>query len=89
MSFANKFLNKYRKQALDTRINVSKKAIHKVIKVRSEFLRNKIADVLTKSKDDEIMKTKPVIYEDSRNVDEIIIPPEKREEILSKLRQVL
>ena len=35
------------------------------------------------------MKTKPVIDENSRNVEEIIIPPEKREEVLNELRQLL
>ena len=31
---------------------------------------------------------KPVSDENSRNVEEIIIPPEKREEILNQLREV-
>ena len=35
------------------------------------------------------MKTKPVIDENLRNVEEIIIPPEKREEIFNKFRQIL
>ena len=35
------------------------------------------------------METKPVIDENSRNAEEIIIPPEKREKILNELRQVL
>ena len=35
------------------------------------------------------MKIKPVIDENFRNVEEIIISPEKREEILNELRQVL
>ena len=34
------------------------------------------------------MKPKPVIAENSRNVEEIV-PPEKRQEILNELRQVL
>ena len=35
------------------------------------------------------MKAKPVIGKDSRNVEEIIIPTEKREKILNELRKVL
>ena len=35
------------------------------------------------------MKQKPVIDENSKNLEEIVIPPEKREEILNELRQVL
>ena len=41
---------------------------------------NKIADALIKSNDDKIMK--------QETVEEIVIPPEKREEILSKFRRV-
>ena len=35
------------------------------------------------------MKLKPVTDENSRNVEEIIIPPEQREETLNELTQVL
>ena len=35
------------------------------------------------------MKPKPVPDENSRNAKEIIIPPEKKGEILNELRQVL
>ena len=38
---------------------------------------------------DKIAKQKPVIDENSKNLEEIVIPPEKREEILNELRQVL
>ena len=55
----------------------SKKVVHKT----SEFLENKIVDAVTTANDDKIVKTKPV--------KEIIIPPEKREETLNELRQVL
>ena len=44
-----------------------------------EFLRNKTTDAVTTSYDDKIVKTKPV--------EEIIIPPEKRGEILNELRK--
>ena len=35
------------------------------------------------------MKPKPVPDENSRNVEEKVIPPKKREEILNELRQFL
>ena len=50
-----------------------------------ELLGNKIADAVTKSNDDEIVK--PDKY--PRNVKEIIILLEKGDEILNKLRKVL
>ena len=36
--------------------------------------------------DNKIMETKPVTNNSSRNVEEITIPPEKREEILNKIK---
>ena len=54
---------------MDTGINASKKVIHKVAEARGEFLGNKIAD--------KVVKQKPIIDENLRNVEEIIIPSEK------------
>ena len=62
---------------LDSLKTISKKVVHKT----GEFLGNKIADAVSNSHDDKILKTKPV--------KEIIIRPEKKEEILNKLRQAL
>ena len=59
---------------------VSKKVVHKVAEATGECIGNKIAD--------KIVKPKPVSEPNSRNV-EIIIPPEKTEEILHELRQAL
>ena len=79
------FARRYRKQFLDTGLDAlktaSKKVVHKPAAATGEFIGNKIAD--------KIVKKNPVIDENSRNVEEIIIPPEKREEILNKLGQVL
>ena len=61
--------------------NVSKKIVQKAVEPTSEFIGNKIAD--------KIVKQKHVVDENPRNVEEIIIPPEKREEILNELRQLL
>ena len=55
----------------------SKKVVHKV----GEFIGNKIADAVTKWKDNNIEKQEPV--------GEIIIPLEKVDETLSKMRKVL
>ena len=62
---------------LDSLKTVSKKVVHKA----GEFLRNKIADAVTKSNNDTIRKQEPV--------EEINIPPDKREEILNESRQLL
>ena len=43
--------------------------------------RKKIEDTVTKSNNDKIVKQEPV--------EDIIIPPEKRDEILNKLRRLL
>ena len=70
---------------MDTEINTSKKVIDKAAKATGELLGNKIADAVTRSNNDKIVKTKPAIDENSRNVEETIISPEKREEIFKKL----
>ena len=66
---------------MDTELNSLKTASKKVVHKADEFSGNKIADTVTKSNDDKIVKQEPV--------EEIIIPIEKRVEILNKLRQVL
>ena len=62
---------------MDTGPNPFKKVVHKTLK----FLGRKIADGVTNSNNDNNKKQK--------TIKEIIIPPEKREEILNKLRKVL
>ena len=54
----------------------SKKVVHKA----GEFLGNKIADAVTKLDNVKIMKPD----ENSRNIEEILIPTEKRYEILNE-----
>ena len=66
-----------KKQILNNALDASKKVVDKA----GEFIGNKIADPVNESIDDNIEKQKPV--------EEIIIPPEKREETLKKLRKVL
>ena len=62
---------------LDTEVVFSLKAAE----ATGEVLGNKIADMVTKSKDNKTVKRNPVIDEDSRNVEEIIITRKKREAI--------
>ena len=63
------FARKYKKQLLNIGVYFLKTASQKVVHKGSKSLENKIADQLTKSKDDKIVKQEPV--------QEIIIPPEK------------
>ena len=81
LSFVRNLSNKYGKQLLDTTTKTgpdalktaSKKVIHKAAEAIGEFIGNIIAD--------KIFKPKPIIYENSTNVEEIVIAPEKRQEI--------
>ena len=89
LSFTRKLSNKYGKELLDTAAKTeldavetaSKKSVHGAAEATAELIGNKIAE--------KIVKTKPVPDENSRNVEEIVFPPEKRQEILNELRQVI
>ena len=59
----------------------SKKVVHKTVEATGELIGNK----LTKS----IVKPKSTSRANSRNVDVVVIPSEKRQEILNELRLVL
>ena len=88
LSFARNLSNKYGEQLLDTATKreldalktASKKVAHKAATATGEFIGNKIRV--------KIVKVKPMSDVNSRNVEEIIILPEKREEMLNELRQV-
>ena len=89
LSFTRKLSNKYGKELLDTAAKTeldavktaSKKAVHGAAEATAELIGNKIAE--------KNVKTKPVRDENSRNVEEIVFPPEERQEILNELRQVI
>ena len=66
---------------MDTGLDSLKTASKKVVHKAGGFIGDEIADIVTKSNDDNIDKQDPV--------EEIIIPPKKRDEILNKLRRVL
>ena len=76
---------KHRKQSLNTVLNAlktaSKKVVHKTAEATGKFKGNKIVD--------KIVRPKHIIGENPRIVEEMIIPPEKREEILNELSQVV
>ena len=62
---------------LDTVKTASKKVVHKA----GEFIRNRMTDKVTKWNNDNIEKKEPA--------EEIIIPPEKRDDKLEKQRKLL
>ena len=78
------FAAKYKKQFLNTGLDVVKTASKKVAHKAGEFLKNKIADAVTMSNDDNIEKPD----ENPRNVAEIIIPLEKRDEMFNKWKTI-
>ena len=69
------------KAGLDTAKTFSKKLVHKTAEATFELIGNKISK--------KFMKPKPVTNENSRNVEEIVIPREKREKILNELGKVI
>ena len=69
------FARKYKKQFLDTQLDAVKTVSKKVVCITSDFLGNEIVYPEAKSNADKIVKQKPVIYENPRNVEKIIIPP--------------
>ena len=88
LSYARNLSNKYQKKLLDTATKTrldaakaaSKKVVHKTAKTASELIGNKTAE--------KNVKQRPIFEATSKNVEEIFVPPEKRENILSKLRKV-
>ena len=85
LSFARNLSNKSRKQLLDAGLDAlktaSKKVVNKTVERTCKFLGKKVAE--------KIVKTKHLIDENPRNIEEIIILSEKRKEILNESRQVL
>ena len=81
LSFAKKKQKKRIKKILNTGLDSLKTASKKVVDKTGEILGNKIADAVTGSNDNKMEKQEPV--------EEIVIPPEERDEMLNKLSQVL
>ena len=88
LPFARNLSHKYRKSFLDTtnktRLDAlktaSNKLVHKSAEATDKFIENTIAD--------KTVTTKSVPKANSRNVKEIVIPPEQRKKMINELRQV-
>ena len=72
---------KHIKKIVNTGLDSLKTASKKVVDKTGEILGNKMVDAVTGSNDDKMEKQEPV--------EEIVIPPEERDEMLNKLIQVL
>ena len=72
---------KHIKKIVDTGLDSLKTASKKVVDKTGEILGNKMVDAVTGSNDDKMEKQEPV--------EEIVVPPEERDEMLNKLIQVL
>ena len=87
MLFARKIGNKYGKKLMDnatkTGIDIakaaSKKVVQKTTEATGDLIGNKIADKITSI-------GKPKEKEKTNKVEEIYIPPEKRQQIIDDLR---
>ena len=69
------------KTGLDAAKTASKKVVHKRVGATGEMVGNKTSE--------KIVKPKLVPEANSRNFEQLIIPPEKKQEILNDLRQSL
>ena len=86
LSFARKFNNKYSKKLIDTatktRIDAAKTAskgvVQKIAEATGNLIGNKIADKITSIGKPKVKETK--------KIEEIYIPPEKRQQIIEGLR---
>ena len=86
LSFARKFGDKYGKKLMDTATktgtdaakNASKRVVQKTAEATGDLTGNKIADKITS-----IGKPKE---KETKEIEEIYIPPEKRQQIIDDLR---
>ena len=87
LSFARKFGNKYGKKLMDTATitgidaakTASKRLLQNTAEVTDDLIGNKIADKITSI-------GKPKEKEKTKEIEEIYIPPEKRQQIIDDLR---
>ena len=83
--------NKYGRKILDKSIDAgndfakiaSKKVLHKSAEATGEMIGNKVADRITRSSRNKVQKEDDRIMEETQ---ELIIPPEKREQIIRDLK---
>ena len=87
LSFAKNFRNKYGKKLMDTATKTgmdtpkiaSKRVVQKPAEATGDLIGNKIADKITSI-------GKPKEKEKPKEIEEIYIPPEKRQQIINDLR---
>ena len=87
LSFAKKLGNKYDKKLVDTATKTgkdaaktaSKRVVQKTAEATRDLIGNKIADKITSI-------GKPKEKEKTKEIEEIYIPPEKRQQIIDDLR---
>ena len=87
MSFPREFNNKYGKKLIDTATKTgidaakttSKRVVQKTAEATGDLIGNKIADKITSI-------GKPKEKEKPKEIEEIYIPPEKRQQIINDLR---
>ena len=73
------FLSFTRKTVMDTAKTASKRVVQKTSEATGDLIGNKIADKITS-------KGKPKEKEKTKEIEEIYIPPEKRQQIIDDLR---
>ena len=82
LPFGRNLSNKHKKIYWN-RTRCSKKSLQKIVHITAEAKEKVMANKI----DDKTVKRKPIPYEKSRNVEEISIPPEKREERYFKMER--
>ena len=90
LSFARKFGDKYGKKLMDTATKTwieaaktaSKRVVQKTAKATEDLIGNKIADKIT-------LIGKPKEKEKTKEIEQIYIPPEKRQQVIDDLRFVI
>ena len=87
LSFARKFSDKYGKKLMDTATKpgldaaktASKRVVQKNAEATGDLIENKIADKIYSI-------SKPKEKEKTKEIEEIYIPPEKRQQVIDDLR---
>ena len=72
--FEKKLIDTATKTGVDTAKSASKKVVHKITEATEKLTGNETTE--------KIVKPKPMLYWKLRAVNELVIPPEKRQEIL-------
>ena len=79
LSFSRKFGNKYGKKLIDAAKTASKRLVQKTVEATWDLIGNIIADKITSI-------GKPKEKEKTKEIEEIYVSPEKRQQIIDDLR---